>query len=284
MNDFNIQIAIQWAERNIGSTQALSEKSWPTTHFTKVFKLSTRAQNYYLKIHSLTGKYQQEKRAYQDWAIHLKNTPELLAYDDENMFLLMTAVPGNLVEAGRFGQNELEDIYFQAGSCLKKLHALSFVDNDKLSIRQAYAKRLKAWLPRARPMLAQKDIDWVEARVLEILPMLEDHKRVPCHRDFSARNWLYNRDKLFLIDFEHSRPDFFLSDLERLWGLVFITKPVLKEAFFAAYKGLSDDEIEMLKRSTALWAMNTISWAYEHNDKVFEQVGRRVLQQLQKQG
>jgi len=280
----DLQKALGWAEPIIGPIQKISDKAWPTASYTKVFRLSTPKHDYYLKEHSLRGKYQQEKRAYQDWAIHLKNTAKLISFDDENMFLLLTAVSGRLVEGSNFSRKESLDIYFQAGRCLRALHAIKIIDTDKISIRQAYIKRLNAWLPRAKAMVAPKDIDWVRARVLEILPKLEDFERQPCHRDFTARNWLYQTGKLSLIDFEHSRPDFYLADLERLWGSIFIFDRELQESFFSAYGQLDDDSLQILERSTAMWALNTISWAYEHRDKVFEQHGREVLRRLQKQG
>ena len=276
----SLQKALDWAEQYIPAIQSYSDKSWPL-NYTRVYKLTTAKANYYLKQHSLVGKYLQEKRAYQDWAIKLKNTPDLISFDDANMFLLMTAAKGKLVETNQFSQKEMLDIYYKAAGILKDLHAIRLIDNDKLSISQAYSKRLRAWLPRAKPMVAQKDIDWVEARALEVIPMLDKFQRVACHRDFTARNWLYDGGRVSLIDFEHSRPDFFLTDLERLWGSVFTTNLDLKEAFFAAYDCLNDDDIEILKRTTALWALNTISWANEHNDKNFEQHGRQVLRSLQ---
>ncbi len=276
-----MQKVLSWAEQTIGKITNTSDNSWPLIGYTQVHRLKTASGDYFLKKHSLRGKYLQEKRAYQDWAINLKNTPDLLAFADDDMFLLMSAVRGELVESNNFSKKELHEIYNQAGTLLKDFHNIRIIDNDKLSIQQAYKKRLKAWLPRAKPMLAQKDIDWVEARALEILPNLENFKRVPCHRDFTARNWLYDGNKLSLIDFEHSRPDFFLADLERLWGSVFMIDSDIKESFFAGYGNLSSDDIEILKRSTAVWALNTISWANEHNDKVFEEHGREVLQRLQ---
>lgn len=275
-----MQEALNWATKHIGPIQNSDDSSWPLYNYNKVFRL-TNKKDYFLKTYRLIGKYQQEKRAYQDWAIKLENTPKLIAFDDDKMCLLMTAVAGQLVETNEFSKKETLEIYNQAGKILKDLHAIKIIDNDKLSIEQAYSKRIKAWLPRAKTMVAQKDIDWVEARVLEILPMLSKFKRVPCHRDFTARNWLYDGVKLSLIDFEHSRPDFFLADLERLWGSVFMLDSEIKESFFAGYGILSNDESEVLKRSTALWALNTISWANEHDDKVFEQHGREVLQRLQ---
>jgi len=278
-----LQKAMTWAEQYLGTIQSLSDKSWPLLDYTVVYRLTTAKASFYLKSHSLIGKYQQEKRAYQDWAGTLKNTPDLLAFNDENMLLLMTAVAGELVELNDFGHRELQEIYYHSGKLLKDLHSIKIIDSDKLTIRQAYKKRLKAWLPRAKPMVAQQDIDWVEARVLEIIPELAKFSRVPCHRDYTARNWLYDGKSLSLIDFEHSRPDFFLTDLERLWGLVFTKDTDLKESFFAGYGKLSDDDIEILKRSTAFWALNTISWANEHNDRLFEQRGREVLQRLQAQ-
>ena len=39
--------------------------------------------------------------------------------------------------------------------------------------------------------------------------------RVPCHRDFTERNWLVQNGRFTVIDFEHARLDWALVDVER---------------------------------------------------------------------
>ena len=123
-----------------------------------------------------------------------------------------------------------------------------------------------------------------EARVKEMLPALKTMKRVPCHRDYTARNWLWS-EKLYVIDFEHSRPDVWLFDLEKLWSEVWPSKPELKEVFMSSYghNFTAEDEL-LLNGYTGLSCITKIVWSFEHDDNgEYAEMGRRILETLKLQ-
>ena len=85
--------------------------------------------------------------------------------------------------------------------------------------------------------------------------------------------------KFQVIDFEHSRPDFWLFDVEKLVTEVGGTG--LEAAFWQGYGALlTDAETRVLERYSALNALSTVVWAREHGDEAFEADGRRRLSDL----
>lgn len=84
-----------------------------------------------------------------------------------------------------------------------------------------------------------------------------------------------------MIDFEHSRPDLWFLDLQRLWTDLWLERPDLRNAFLTGYgRYRSEDEEELLKRLAALEALTTVVWAREHSDCAIEEQGRRTLDRL----
>ena len=250
----------------------------------RVWKVVGRNRTTYLKQYRQPRKYRQEYEAYTRWLPLLKSmrTPELLASFEGSRTLLFSEAPGELVEEKERHGEEVRDLYRQAGAFLRELHTLPFVDEDELPLNEAIAKRTEAWTTgRAEGVVGAADVAWVRARVAETLPVLQAFKRVPCHRDYTARNWLADEGKLYIIDFEHSRPDLWFLDIERLWSDVWHTRPDLGEAFWEGYgRTLSDEEAWVLERLAAFNALGTIIWAREHNDAPFEAQGWERLERL----
>ena len=249
-----------------------------------VWELSTKTGRVFLKQHRQTRKLEQELHAYQAWTPHLSPlTPKLLAHQRETQTLLLSAVPGELVERVKLSTREESDLHRQAGAFLLRLHDVPFEDADPLTLAEALEKRLEAWAARAQGVLTLEDIAWVRARVAEALPLLEGLTRVPCHRDYTARNWLAEGNTLYVIDFEHARPDGWLFDLERLWAALWPERPDLRAAFLDGYGRYLGEEEGVLERCAALGALSTIVWARDHKDTEFEKQGWRHLAWLKAQ-
>ena len=243
-----------------------------------VWELSTKTGRVFLKKHRQARKFEQELHAYQAWTPHLPPlTPKLLAHQRETQTLLLSAVPGELVERMKLSAREENDLHRQAGAFLRRLHDVPFEDADSLTLAEALKKRAEAWAARAQGVLPPEDIAWVRARVAEALPLLEGLTRVPCHRDYTARNWLAEGGTLHIIDFEHARPDLWFLDLERLWSDLWPERPDLRTAFLNGYGRDLTEEEGILERCAALNALSTIIWARDHGDVEFEKQGWRRL-------
>ena len=172
-------------------------------------------------------------------------------------------------------------IYRRAGQWLKNFHNILYIDDDPIPLVEAVLNRAKDWLKRAEPYVDFVTLGWVQGQVESLIPFLQDKKRVPCHRDYSARNWLFEGE-LYVIDFEHCRPEYWLFDLEKLWSEVWVDKPQLKEAFFAGYGyHLTSEEEKCLRAFAALSAVTKIAWSLEQGENDYAVVGRKLLKYFQ---
>lgn len=237
----------------------------------------------YLKSHRQKGKFEQELHAYRNWTPALTgHVPELIAVREEDPHaILLSALPGTPLQNQQLDNATEQEAHHQAGQLLARLHKQPIGKDTQPTPDETFAKRLEAWRPRAEGILDDEAINWISDRLQEALPFLRSLHRVPCHRDYTPRNWLWNEDKLTVIDFEHSRPDLWFLDIERLWRDQWLKHPQLREAFLSGYgRELTPDEESTLERLAALGALTTIVWAHEHNDQAFESQGRNTLNRL----
>ncbi len=243
--------------------------------------VSRRGERAFLKQHRQAHKFVQERRAYLEWCPKLgPRVPHLLAARlEEPRALLLSALPGQVLES--LPDAPQTEAYRQAGALLNKLHTLPCQDDNPLTLEGALEERLAVWSQRGKGVVGEATMDWVRGRALEALPHLASQRRVPCHRDYTARNWLWRENQLFIIDFEHARPDLWLLDLQRLWSGVWPERPDLRKAFMSGYgRELGAEEAALLSRLAALEAMTTVIWAHEHEDEPFEAYGWRTLERL----
>jgi len=229
-----------FAEAHLGHLNRTRFCGWPHAE-SAVWRLEGRASAY-LKAFRQPQKFVQERRAYRDWLPRLTLepgsalTPALLAESGTLRALLLTALPGSLAVHAPLTPRQGLEVYRQAGAFLRALHALPVGDDDPLPLGEAYRQRAKAWLARAESLVADPLVAWVGRRAGEAAGLLDalGTARVPCHPDFTARNWLVASApegvRLAVIDFEHARPDFWLFDTEKLCAEVAATP--LETAFW----------------------------------------------------
>jgi Ser/Thr protein kinase RdoA (MazF antagonist) len=291
-----------FATKHLGKVKKAQARGWKHQE-TGVWELETEQGRAFLKSHRQKAKFEQELRAYLEFVPYALNiAPALLAYARDLQATLLSAVPGDLVDDLALGQKEAEDwinesqkmelltkslgtkqlvtIYEQAGQFLRSYHTVPYQDTETPSVEEAFWQRAESWLKRAEPFIAKKDIAWVRERTKDMLPALKTMKRAPCHRDYTGRNWLW-REKLYVIDFEHSRPDVWLFDVEKLWSEVWPKQPQLREAFMAGYdKKLTHEDEALLNSSMALGSLIKIVWSLEHGDSEYAELAREMLETL----
>lgn len=262
----------------IGPIDTCIDRSWRHAD-SSVFEINN---SHIVKIFPQARKWKHELQFYKQFSQKLTFTPKLLAvFDKPQQALLLSKLPGTLVAHNSLPQSVLPDIYFQAGQHLRHLHQLPITDNDPLPLGNAHLKRAQAWLQRASGICDSNDIDWVQHQ-LAALTHLNHTKRVMCHRDYTARNWIWHQNHLHIIDFEMSQPDWWLGDCERLMSGVFYQQPSLQKYFFDGYgKQPLAEELAILHSCSAVAALATIVWATEHNDDAFLQDGQQRLSRLQ---
>jgi len=288
-----------FAEARLGRLTRTRFCGWPHAE-SAVWHLEGRASAY-LKAFRQPRKFVQERRAYRDWLSRLAPvsesrsavTPALLAESTALRALLLSALPGSLAVHALLTPRQSLEVYRQAGAFLRALHALPFGDDDPLPLGEAYRQRAKAWLARAEGLVADPLVAWARGRAGEAAGLLDalGAARVPCHRDFTARNWLVTTEgtgegaavRLAVIDFEHARPDFWLFDTEKLCAGVMATP--LEAAFWRGYgRTPTGTERRVSEAHGALAALSTVVWAREHGDAAFEAQGRAQLGRLRARG
>ncbi|MCA9837815.1 MAG: aminoglycoside phosphotransferase family protein [Trueperaceae bacterium] len=235
----------------------------------------------YLKAHKQARKFEQELFAYQSWINFKDLAPQVLAIKRAGQrALLLAEVKGEVLEGLELSEKLWLEVYRQAGSFLAQFHALPYQDTD-ISLKDAFQQRLQAWRQRGRGIVPETDFGLLQAALEKVSSPLKNLRRVPCHRDFSPRNWLWDGSTLRFIDFEHARADLFLSDLVRLASYYFPRNSSFETAFWQGYgRQLTADEQNLLQYCCLQEAITTIIWAEEHQDSRFKRMAQQVFERL----
>jgi Ser/Thr protein kinase RdoA (MazF antagonist) len=272
-----------FAEAELGPLRKARFCGWEHAE-SRVWRLvASSGKTAYLKAHRQDRKFKQELAAYTEWAPKLAPfTPKLLAVHEEEKALILSAAPGRLVTELVLSRREEQEVYRQAGRFLRRLHDLPFRDDDPMPPEEALRVRAAAWCERAAGVIDEEIIAWVREE-LTVSGRFDGLYRALCHRDFSPRNWLFEREtnRLFVIDLEHARPDVPLTDLLKLWDGPWQEKPELEEVFFEGYgRSLSERERNQLRALAALHALATIVWSRDHADAAYEAHGWGLVERL----
>lgn len=235
----------------------------------------------YLKVHRHARKFNQERAALRAWGAQLAGSAQLLGWrTSPSHALLLAALPGVLVAGAALHATTLQRVHHAAGSWLQRLHTLAYIDRDPLPLEGALRQRLRHAAQRAAAVVPARTVAWVVAKVAAA--DLQPLQRVPCHRDYTPRNWLWHPEQgLGVIDFEHAHPDLWWADVGRLSDEAWVTQPALEAAFWEGYgRTPSAQERQLGEAYRAMAALSTISWACAHADALFEAQGWAVLERL----
>lgn len=206
-------------------------------------------------------------------------TPRLLAHDDSIPALLLDALPGevDLPPSAR----EAPAVHEQAGRWLARFQRAAPMADDPLPLDVTYRRRGDRWLTAARDAVDASELRHVRSLLDDGIRSLSGRARLPCHRDYTPRNWLVDGGRLRgVIDFEHARDDVAEVDLVRLASHLWPRHPELRSAFLRGYRqesGPADPDAPWLPPLIALEAVGTIVWARRHGDAAFERAGRDAL-------
>lgn len=260
----------------------------------------------YLKSHRQAGKWEGEVHAYEcGWASSFGDyAPRLLAArEEEPRAVLLTELPGAPMEQATLSLQQESAAWEAAGRALASLHALTndwFGACHRDGAPQGTAETdparfvltsLEDGIKRCLRVgvLSPGEETFVRARLATgVDAAFAGEKAVPCHRDYTPRNWLVTQnDGIWrgVIDFEHTRWDVRARDLCRWWDREFLERPDLVRAFFAGYAGGPPNEgltaqIWVMRLANAL---NGIGWSVEHDDQPFLSLNRAALARLQQE-
>ena len=107
------------------------DTSWDHAESAVARREADAGRHAYLKAHRQARKHRQERVALEAWAPSLPATPTLLAAREGSpSALLMSACPGDRVDARAHPRATLLQVHEAAGAWLQRLQRLPYVDDD----------------------------------------------------------------------------------------------------------------------------------------------------------
>jgi Ser/Thr protein kinase RdoA (MazF antagonist) len=283
---------LEFAGQVLGRCELDQDYSW-AHGLSAVLRLrDARGVAWFAKRHHERDRHEAEVTAYRRWVPALSgHAPRLHAADDSRSAIIVSAIPGEpapwpaadlhaLPDADRLAEQAL---HREAGVLLRRLHNAQ-PPSPWDDWGAAKAAEFDGLMPMASQLLAKRDLALAQAQV-EALSGLASPGQVPCHRDYTPRNWLVNDGVPYVIDFEHARPDVWLADLARLHLGIWPDRPDLKEAFLAGYgRQLSETCLAILQGVAAPTATWLVVKAREIRQPALEDAFRAALQRLLRAG
>jgi Ser/Thr protein kinase RdoA (MazF antagonist) len=276
-----------YANQVLGSCELVVDCSW-RHHGSVVLRLrDASGAEWFLKRHRDRERYDAELRAYRTFVAELRDrAPRLHAFDEPLQIMILSAVPGQPASwpaprGGGPGTERTEERAIQraAGEILRRLHdaqpAIPWPDFAADKIKQFDCLR-----PAVAALLTRRQLDAARTEIARLIN-LPAPAQVPCHHDYTPRNWIVHRGGVCVIDFEWSGPDAWVADLARLHLGIWPTRPDLREAFLQGYgRHLGDADRAALHGCAVLTGVWLLSKAHETGQASFEDASRKALLRL----
>src|SRR5215472_13698089 len=279
---------LEFAGQVLGPCELERDYSWAHGMSAVLRLRDARGVAWFAKRHRARDRHAAEVTAYRQWVPALGvHAPRLHAADELRSAIIISAVPGEpapwpaadlraLPDAARLAEQAVQR---EAGVLLRRLHDAQ-PPSPWDGWGAAKVAEFDALMPMASQLLDKRDLALARAQV-EPLSGLPGLGRVPCHRDYTPRNWLVKDGVQYVIDFEHARLDVWLADLARLHPGIWPDRPDLKAAFLDGYgRQLSDTDHAVLQGVAALTATWLVVKAREIRQPALEDAFRAALQRL----
>jgi hypothetical protein len=272
---------LEWSGAVLGGCEVTGDSSWPH-RLSRILTLRDESGGgWVVKQHRHLDRYQAELSAYQRWVPALGDrAARLRAYSGELGALVISVVPGELVPwpSSQARPGEL-DLHRDAGAALALLHRAKAPAAGP-DLGAAKTAELDQLAPLAAGLLSRRELAFARSQAAA-LTSAGNADLVPCHHDYTPRNWLTSGGTVRIIDFEWARLDVPLADLARLYLGLWPGRPDLRAAFLDGYGHLSDAAATILRRCAAVTAVWLIVKAHESGQPSFEEASRAALARLQ---
>jgi len=241
---------------------------------------------FYLKRHEFHHHYVAEVRALKRWVAQLPlgswwKAPKVVADSDELGAAILTELPGEVIEDSP-PPDDLEGAYRNAGRLARALHDADIDLSDEPRVHDYSSEVVERYVVPSRPYLDADTYQWAMS-ISARLDAWEGLSIVPMHGDYSPRNWIARRGEptLGVIDWERSRPGFWVEDVQRMLHDHWLKAPSLREAFFEGYgRTPTDLEWRQAYQVSLITAVGGVSWSSTHGDEQFETHNRAVIERL----
>jgi Ser/Thr protein kinase RdoA (MazF antagonist) len=239
---------------------------------------------WFLKQHGERARYRAELAAYRKWVAALGDAaPRLHAADSSLQAMILSAAPGEPVSwpatevTGPAADRSAErNVQREAGRILRRLHGAepAMPWPDFAAVKTEQFDRLKS---SAAALLRPRELDRAGAKIAALADVPAP-AQVPCHHDYTPRNWLVRNGALHVIDFEWCGLDARVADFARLHLGIWASRPDLQEAFLDGYgQELSPADHEVLRGCAVLTAVWLLVKAHETRQPSFEEASRIAL-------
>jgi hypothetical protein len=272
-------------KRNLDFTFA----GWPHGQSMTWRATDGRGPAVYVKVHAEPYLYQRHTRAYERWVPHLPcPTPEMLLSEESLLLMVFAELPGVPLENASLPLELELEAYETAGRVARVFHELPASPEEQPGDPgESAAQRMRDMIEAADGLLSNETLKWAESVGTDARAFAGE-QFVPCHRDYSPRNWLVEaqdgRLEWSLIDFERARHDFRYVDFQRMWPDHWRERPNRREAFFRGYgRELTLDEEHRLKLTFLRTCVGTVPWARDNGDPPFEAWARENLERLRRE-
>lgn len=217
--------------------------------------------------------FERELRGHREFTGPLlpdRRVPRLVRADEDARVLLLTWLPGRLVEGDPSADRP--DTHRQAGELLARLHDQPGAHSTTWLAQRR--DRTLRWLthPHRIPSAVVEQVrghSWPTGRV----------DLVPTHGDLSPRNWVVHHGVVSFIDLGRADLRPAASDLFRLGDRSWRGRPDLEGAFFEGY-GADPREVWWWRSFVLAELVATAAWAHQVGDEAFEAEGLRDLDEF----
>lgn len=284
---------VDFARQVLGSLVQINDHSRDFGRPSIVWQLvASDGSRLWLKHHETSRQFQRELMGLENYIPALGvqtwwSSPTLVAKDCETSVIVMTEVKGDTLGSSPTSTDEELTMFRLAGRFIRKLHDLENFESNQKTAQIDFRNRSEHYLSAGEASVDTETMHWARALV-DQATNAGNLKPVPCHRDFSPRNWLIERSqsgiKFGVIDWERTGPDIWLQDMQRMVYDHWHGRPQLREAYFEGY-GREPTESELLQLDVIclVGAIASISWANTHNDVNFANISRAVIERIRAQ-
>jgi Phosphotransferase enzyme family len=254
---------------------AVRDRSWPDGKSAVVEVEDATGSVWFVKRHREPELYRVEAEAYRRWVPALGDrAPALRATSDPLRALVLSAVPG-LAESGW----QDEAVRRDGGAVLRLLHGAEGCGRCEDLAAEKEAE-LDEWVALGGGLLTGDDLDFARAAVRELAGVTPP-ERVPCHRDYTPRNWVVADRRVHLVDFEEMRPEAWMVDLGRMAIGWWFSERQLMDAVLEGYgRTPSSDELEVMRRCYLVTAIRLVVLGTRYRKLEFVAATRQRLQEL----
>jgi hypothetical protein len=279
---------LRYAEQILGPCEVEQDLSWEHG-LSVVLRLRDAAgAAWIVKRHGDRGRHAAEVFAYRHWVPALgSNAPRLIAVSDPMATVILSAVPGEpapwpAADAGVLSEaaRRAEVAQHRRAGVLLRLFHQARPPVQWGNFGAAKVAEFDVLAPLASALLGKRELALARTEV-EALIDLPCPGLVPCHRDYTPRNWVVSGTAQYVLDYELARLDVWLADLSRLHLGIWATRPDLQGAFLTGYgRQLSSTDRLILHGCAILTATWLLVKAREIRQRSLEDATRAALLRL----